>query len=95
MKPDKTVNVKLNLLKGLGCMAIVIAHFTSYMWPEPIGPIIPKAAGFGVPIFLMISGYYAFGKDSDVIKRRLIKIIKIFLFAYYVSPSSLSAISCH
>ncbi len=60
---------------------MVFIHIT---FPDIFGQIVGKASAFAVPIFLMISGYYAFGSDCTVIKRRLFKIVKIFVFAYIV-----------
>ena len=74
-------NVKLNLLKGIACIGVVFIHITP---PGLFGDILVYGFQFAVPIFLMIAGYYAYGKEEDVIKRRLIKIVKIFLYAYLV-----------
>ena len=76
----KTItNIKLNLLKGFACMGVVFIHIT---FPGLFGQIVLYASAYAVPIFFMIAGYYAYGKKEDVIKRRLKKIVKIFLFAY-------------
>ena len=74
-----SVNVKLNLLKGFACMGVVFIHIT---FPGLFGQIVMHASGYAVPIFFMIAGYYAYGKDLDVIKRRLLKIVKILVYAY-------------
>ena len=76
-KTDK--NVKLNLLKGFACIGVVFAHIT---FPGLFGQIVTCAAECTIHIFFMIAGYYAYGKKEDVIKRRLIKIVKIFLYAF-------------
>lgn len=73
------INVKLNLLKGFACMGVVFIHIT---FPGLFGKIVLQASAYAVPVFFMIAGYYAYGKDADVIKRRLKKIVKIFLYAY-------------
>ena len=73
-------NEVLNLLKGLACIAVVFIHIH---FPGVVGIIIWKSlASFAVPSFLMIAGYFAFGKDETVIKRRMIRILKIFAFGY-------------
>ena len=72
-------NEVLNLFKGLACIAVVFIHIK---FPGVVGIIIWLLASFAVPSFLMIAGYFAFGKDETVIKRRLIKILKIFAFGY-------------
>lgn len=77
---EKTdINVKLNLLKGFACMGVVLIHIT---FPGLFGVIVLNASAYAVPIFFMIAGYYAYGKKSDVIKRRMKKIVMILLYAY-------------
>ena len=72
-------NIKLNLLKGFGCMGVVFIHVT---FPGMFGIVVGKAASYAVPIFYMIAGYYIYGKDTNVVKRRLSNIVNIFLYAY-------------
>ncbi len=74
-------NIMLNLLKGLACIGVVFIHVT---FPGIVGIVVKKLAAFAVPIFYLTAGYYAYGKNVDTIKRRLFKIIKIFIFAYIV-----------
>lgn len=74
-------NVMLNLLKGFACIGVVLIHIT---FPGKVGDLIKYASAYAVPIFFLIAGYFAFGKNVDTIKRRLIKIIKIFIFAYLI-----------
>lgn len=81
MKPQKEYNVKLNLLKALACIGVVFIHVR---FPGAFGEIISYAATFAVPIFFMIAGYYAYGKDTATIKRRMSKIGCIFLFGYFL-----------
>ncbi len=73
-------NKVLNLLKGLACIGVVFIHVN---FPGTTGSIIERLSRFAVPIFFMIAGYFAFGKDSDVIKRRFYKILKIFIFGLF------------
>lgn len=52
-----------------------------------VGQIIKYAANFAVPVFIMIAGYYSYGKDEVVIRRRLIRMLGILalgLFVYFV-----------
>lgn len=72
-------NVKLNLLKGFACMGVVFIHV---LFPGTFGQVVQAASSYAVPIFFMIAGYYAFGKNDAVIRRRALKIGKIFLSAY-------------
>lgn len=75
----KDINYKLNFIKGIGCLSVIFIHVR---FPGIFGTCISKMAGFAVPNFLMISGYYAYEKDPEVIKKRLKKIILLFLYAY-------------
>lgn len=71
-------NNKLNLLKGFACIGVVFIHI---QFPGKIGKLISMVSAYAVPVFFLIAGYYAFGKGTDTLKRRLLKIIKIFVFA--------------
>ena len=51
-------NQCLNFLKGLGSTGVVFIHIT---FPGLTGEIISKMAQFAVPVFFMITGYYALG----------------------------------
>ena len=72
-------NLKLNFLKGLACIGVVFVHVS---FPGTLGGVISYAAGFAVPVFFMIAGYFAWEAKAETIKRRLVKIAKIFLLAY-------------
>lgn len=91
MPKDKTNNSSnnrnnmLSFFKGIGCMGVVFIHVT---FPGCFGQVISKLFQFAVPIFFMISGYYALGRTVDTIKYRMKKICKILfygivLFAIY------------
>lgn len=68
----------LYVLKGIGCFCVVLIHIA---FPGMFGRIIKYVfAQFAVPVFLMISGYFAYYGDSAKIKRRLKKTVKIFLW---------------
>lgn len=73
-------NQWLNVLKGIGCMGVVFIHI---LFPGKTGEIVSKLCQFAVPVFFMIAGYYAVGCSENVIKRRLLKILKIFLYGYF------------
>lgn len=72
------MNHKLNFVKFFACMGVIFIHIP---FPELFGQIVIKAAAFAVPIFYMTAGYYAFGNNCEVVKRRLTKIVKIFISA--------------
>lgn len=71
-------NKNINFLKGIACMGVVFIHIK---FPGITGEIVSKIFQFATPIFFMIAGYYAFECNIDTIKRRLIKISKIFIWA--------------
>lgn len=79
MKENTKTNTMLNLLKGVACMGVVFIHMP---FPGHFGEIISILSGFAVPLFFMIAGYYSFDKGPELIKRRLTKIIKIFIYGY-------------
>lgn len=72
----------LDSLKGIACIGVVFIHVR---FPGEIGNFIWMLARFAVPVFFMISGYYAYGmnieKNHIKIIRRIKKIIFIFICA--------------
>lgn len=75
----RSTNHSINLVKGIACICVIFIHLT---FPGMVGEIVVKIGGFAVPFFYMVSGYYAYNQDISIIKKRLIKIIKIFIYAY-------------
>ena len=75
-------NELLNFLKGIGCLGVVFIHIP---FPGIVGDTIVRLAAFAVPVFLMISGYYAYNAKQDVpatIWRRTKKILVITCYAF-------------
>lgn len=70
----------MDFLKGIGCAGVVFIHIP---FPGRLGLIIKSLASFAVPVFLMISGYYA-GKGyknvSKLVKFTLSAILLYFLY---------------
>jgi surface polysaccharide O-acyltransferase-like enzyme len=76
--PRRQKSDVLNLFKGLACISVVFVHVH---FPGITGIVVHRSfSSFAVPLFLMIAGYFAFGKDESVIKRRFFKILKLILF---------------
>lgn len=73
------INKKLNLLKGFACIGLIFIHIE---FPGLFGKIVADISAFAVPAFYMISGYYSYGKNSEVIRKRMKKIAVIFLIGY-------------
>lgn len=68
----------LNILKCIACFGVVFIHVP---FPGVFGVIIKYMSTFAVPLFFMIAGYYSYGCTEAKIFRRLIKIVKILIFA--------------
>lgn len=71
-------NHLLDSLKGIACIFVVFIHVP---FPGKAGIAVTALAGFAVPLFLMTSGYYAFGCPSGIIKKRMIRVFKIAVLA--------------
>lgn len=69
----------LNLLKCISCFGVVFIHIT---FPGIMGDIFKYLSNFAVPIFFMIAGYYSYRCNENKIKKRFLKILKIFIFSY-------------
>ncbi|MBQ5560806.1 MAG: acyltransferase [Lachnospiraceae bacterium] len=71
-------NYCLNILKGIACIFVVFMHSR---FPGITGDALATAGGWAVPIFFMISGYYAWNKNKDVgiikTKKKIKKNIEI------------------
>lgn len=80
---NETENKFLNFLKGVGCISVVFIHFP---FPGLFGLIVKRLSFFAVPIFFMISGYYAYNNNVNVsqkkILKRIAKIFKITLLSF-------------
>ena len=76
-----TKNCFLNFLKGCGCIGVVFIHVPFH---GLAGKIVDQISSFAVPIFFMISGYFAYsttGDASQKIIRRTKRICKVFFGA--------------
>ena len=77
----KKRNKSLNFFKGLGCLGVVLIHVK---FPNIFGEIVSLLSQFAVPIFIMTSGYFIYNSDLKTIKRRLLKMINIFLISFII-----------
>lgn len=72
----------LNVVKGVASILVVFGHA---IFPGTFGQMVFTLASAGVPIFFLISGYYAYDKDSQVVAKRtpkkLMNILKLTLGA--------------
>lgn len=77
-------NLFLDFLKGIACIGVVFIHVT---FPGKFGEIISYLARFAVPMFFMISGYYAYDNSLEVLLKKVKHIIRITLYALWVYAS--------
>lgn len=70
---QKNVNLCLDFLKGIGCVLVICIHV---MFPGMLGNVLAVLGGYVVPLFFMISGYYAYGTDTKVTGEKLKRKIK-------------------
>lgn len=79
MQENKTEkNITVSILKLIAACAVIFLHIN---FAGRFGEGVECIARIAVPVFFAISGYYSFGIKTDVIKRRLIKVLKIFIAA--------------
>ncbi|SEL72552.1 Acyltransferase family protein [Butyrivibrio sp. ob235] len=78
-KTDYARNESIDKLKGVACLGVVFIHIP---FPGMIGSIVSYVCAYAVPVFYMIAGYYAYNKNENVIRRRLVKICKIAMFSF-------------
>lgn len=86
----KERNQSVELCRMIAAIAIVFLHIPL---PDPVGSWIDCLSRFAVPFFFMVSGYYSFGRDSSWVKRRLINVLKLNIYAslpYYIWDYAMS-----
>ena len=86
-------NDSFYLLKGFGCIAVVFIHVT---FPGRWGEVVKHLASFAVPVFLMISGWFAnpifmktkghedSSEEMVKIRRRWIKTARVLIYGLAV-----------
>lgn len=81
LNPDnkRRRNYSLDLLKFIASFFVVCIHFKFF---GKAGEYVTVAARFAVPMFFMISGYYCFNDDLDKIRKKVIRIARIYLTAF-------------
>ena len=74
-------NKNIEILRAVACVLIVFVHAR---FPEPFGIYVVSFARIGVPVFLMISGFFFFDSRERMKKKaeyQLKKTIKLTLFS--------------
>ncbi len=70
--------------KKIDCMKLIASCFVVFIhvvFPGKMGIVVRSIARFAVPLFFCISGYYTYGLTAHAIKKRIIYIIKLQIFA--------------
>lgn len=62
---EKKENYFLNCLKGIACIGVVFIHVA---FPGLFGKYIYTIASAGVPLFFLISGYYAMNQEKNMVR---------------------------
>lgn len=69
----KEQNSTLNFLKGIACIAVVFIHVR---FPGTFGQVIVALSRAAVPLFFIISGYYLYQPDRELVAKKLHKRAK-------------------
>ena len=91
----KVKNHCLNLWKGAAAFAVILIHCPL---PGAPGRMVEAVARFAVPLFFLISGYFACDRDTGVIRRRAVHIFRLYVGAvavYYLWAAAQYALSQH
>ena len=59
-----------NALKGIACMGVVFGHA---LFPGEFGAVIFVLASEAVPIFFLISGFYAYDSDRIIVAQKTVR----------------------
>lgn len=78
---NKQRNYSLDLLKFISSFMIICIHFKI---AGKTGELLTVISRFAVPVFFMVSGYYACHDDCDKLKRKIINIVKIYFISVVI-----------
>lgn len=72
----------INMLKGIACIIVVFLHVP---FPGLLGKLISFELNFSVPIFFMISGFFAFKKNDFLwYKKKIFHLLIIILLTEFI-----------
>ena len=74
-------NAWLDLIKLIASFMVVFIHIGFY---GTVGDVINAVARFAVPLFFAVSGFFTLNASAKTIRRRLIKLLVIYLIASIV-----------
>lgn len=69
-------NDSIDTVKGIACIFVILIHSP---FPGNLGVVVTRFAGFAVPFFFMVSGYFTLSRDIEYIKKRIFKLGKLFI----------------
>lgn len=76
--PSKSRNPAIEYCRLVASVLVVFIHFG---FPAMLGEIVDCLARIAVPFFFVVSGYFAYGADESVIKKRMVGILKLNVYA--------------
>jgi len=74
---ERSRNKSLDILKLISSYVVVFIHFS---FSGVTGDIVDSLARFAVPVFFMISGYFAYGTSAEKLISKMKNIIKIYFW---------------
>ena len=74
---EKNRNMSLDVLKLIASYVVVFIHFK---FSGLTGDLVDALARFSVPVFFMVSGYFAYSNSAEKIIAKMKNIIKIYLW---------------
>ena len=74
---EKNRNMSLDVLKLMASYVVVFIHFK---FSGLTGDIVDALARFAVPVFFMVSGYFAYNNSTEKLISKMKNIIKIYFW---------------
>ena len=71
-------NHTLELIKLFAAYMVVFIHVSFY---GELGVVVDGLSRFAVPFFFLVSGYYSYRINAEKIKKRIVKILTLFIFS--------------
>ena len=72
-------NASLDLLKGIAALFVIWIH---EQFPGVTGQLVNRIGAFAVPVFFMVSGYFAYHADRKKLGRSVRHILRLILITY-------------
>lgn len=74
-------NQAMECFKLVAALLVILIHAP---FPGRVGNLIAVSGNVAVPMFFVISGYFAFGADRETLKRRLKHLLRLYLLIWAV-----------